>query len=155
MTTTNGVSAVISRVNCRTAISIFCPLVTDFRLKAAERSLIEPYSVPPLEIALILVLRPASRSKRTGMEFWDWPVPAATRARRSRTRQGIVLAVVHELNCKLQIRLFQQNNDGLEIVLALAADPDLVIHDLRLHLQLGILDHLYDDLRVLFSDAIL
>ena len=66
-----------------------------------------------------------------------------------------ILPVVRKLNRKLEVSLHEERHDALQIVFALPADADLIIHDLRLHLEFRILYHFRDEFCVFFIDSVL
>src|SRR5581483_11355072 len=72
---------------------------------------------------------------------WAWPGPAGSGPE------------VHELQGDAEVVLLDGPDDGLEVVLLLAGDPNLVALDLALHLQPGRLHELDDLLGLLLGDA--
>src|SRR5262249_51166110 len=63
--------------------------------------------------------------------------------------------VIHEAHVNPELRFPQSLHHGLQVVLALAEHANLVILNLSLHLELGVLDDLHDFPSLLDRDALL
>src|SRR5262249_17949019 len=94
--------------------------------------------------------RAASTPSITSLSTWFFGQPSVTRW----TRRGSVTSV-RQLDRDAEVALPQRVDHGLEIVLLLACDPDLIALDRRLDLELPILDELHDLARLLDRDALL
>ena len=66
---------------------------------------------------------------------------------------GPLRPVVRELQCDAEVVFLHGADRGLQVVLALAQDPDLRALDLGLHLRDGLADELRDLLGLLVADA--
>src|SRR5579863_414624 len=75
------------------------------------------------------------------------------------TRRGalamVISAVIHELDGIFQVHPFDERDDLLQVVFRLARDPQLVVLDLRSHLELLGLDGFDELLGAVFRDALL
>src|SRR5919109_3110262 len=73
---------------------------------------------------------------------------------RNRHRWPLRLPVVGEAQGEALVALLEQGDRLLEVVLALAGDPELVALDLGLHLQAGLADGLGERLGLVLRDAL-
>src|SRR5262249_10302372 len=94
--------------------------------------------------------RAASTPSITSLSTWFFGQPSVTRG----TRRGSVTSV-RQLDRDAEVPIPQRLDHGLEIVLLLAGDSDLVALDRRLNLELRILHELHDLARLLDRDALL
>src|SRR5262245_18211080 len=109
-------------------------------------------SLAPSRSAISAALAFKRSTSVTGHLRWGWAsLPSGgTGGQRGGTR---LRAEVHELQGHVEVVLLDGSHHGLEIVLGLAAHPDLIALDVALDLDLQALDVLHDLLGLLLGDA--
>ncbi len=73
----------------------------------------------------------------------------------NRTGPRALFAEVHELQRQIEVASADRLDRALQVVALLARDADLIAHDLRLHLQLGVLHDLDEIASPVRIDALL
>src|SRR5207244_4699620 len=102
--------------------------------------------------ALASWLRPSARTAT----YVEWVPPPSPHSRRwAFFSRLLVRAIVGELKGDAQILRFDEGNDGLEIVAALARDAHLLFLDGGLHPDLVVLDEAHDLVGLLLGNAVL